>query len=284
MPGVGVEAAREIEGEQRAGVARGERICAFDQRGVVASRGAAQADAEQAVDDQVPARGRRDVRLAGAAGGDKAAIRRGGIGGEFVGRGGKHDADLEMTGAQLFGDDEGIAAVIARSGEDEDAPADGEGFGPGRGRAAGARHQRTIGVRGFENAQGRAAVERQGGGVRHGGWMVNGGGDVWIMAPRVGFRGGNREAIGKQSGSNREAIGKRWASGWPRRGASRSKARSGAVPARMDWLEAFVSKERHKNKAQGARKRAKFGPCGGRFRAFSAIMPASPSAKSILAR
>ena len=172
-------------------------------------------------------RGRRDVRLAGAAGGDKAAIRRGGIGGEFVGRGGKHDADLEMTGAQLFGDDEGIAAVIARSGEDEDAPADGEGFGPGRGRAAGARHQRTIGVRGFENAQGRAAVERQGGGVRHGGWMVNGGGDVWIMAPRVGFRGGNREAIGKQSANDGQAVG---------RAEVRRGRRPAAAPCRRGWI------------------------------------------------
>lgn len=45
-----------IEREQRAGIALGERVGCLDQRRVIATGGTGQADTEQAVDDQVPAR------------------------------------------------------------------------------------------------------------------------------------------------------------------------------------------------------------------------------------
>ena len=166
--GVGVKAARDVERQQRAGVAHGERVRGFDQRGVGAAWRPGESDAEQAVDDQVPARDGRDGGFAAAAGGNEAAIGRGGIGRQLLRRARKHHADLEMAGLQVLGDDEGVATVVAGAGEDEDAAAVGQGFGPGGGCGAGTRHQRVVGVRGFEDAQGRAAVERQGGG-RHGG-------------------------------------------------------------------------------------------------------------------
>lgn len=54
--GIGIEAARGIEREQRAGIALGERIGCLDQCRVIATGGTGQADTEQTVDDQVPAR------------------------------------------------------------------------------------------------------------------------------------------------------------------------------------------------------------------------------------
>ena len=74
--GVGVEAAWRVECDDR--FAAGIR--GFDEGSRGACEVAREADAEQAVDDQVPARDGRDGRFAAAAGGNEAAIGRGGVG------------------------------------------------------------------------------------------------------------------------------------------------------------------------------------------------------------
>ncbi len=78
--GIGIEAARGIEREQRAGIALGERVGCLDQRRVIATGRTGQADTEQTVDDQVPARGGWNTGSCCATLRAEAAVCRRGVG------------------------------------------------------------------------------------------------------------------------------------------------------------------------------------------------------------
>ena len=88
--GVGIQSARHVEREDRAGQA----IDALDHRGVVAGELAREADAEQAVDDERP--------------GAFADLRR-------LGR----ERNPEEPLLEPLGDHARVAAVVARAGEDQ---------------------------------------------------------------------------------------------------------------------------------------------------------------------
>ena len=158
--GIRVKAAWRVERQQRAGVTRGQCVGCRDQRRISAFRCAGEADPEQAVDDEMPASGSGDGGDGGSSRSTEGAMRRLCISREFVGCAQENDADVEEPCAQAFGDDEGIAAVVARPGEDQDPAAGGQLLGSGGGHGSGASHQRQIGVGGLQGTQGVGTVER----------------------------------------------------------------------------------------------------------------------------
>ena len=85
-----MNAARNVEGEHRAALA----VRVLDQRGVLAGDVAREADAEEAVDHQPPGFFRDPVDL-------------------------RNDLDAEELLLEQLGDDLGVAAVVARAGEDQ---------------------------------------------------------------------------------------------------------------------------------------------------------------------
>ena len=93
LPGVRIQAARDVEREHRAGL----RVRVVDQLRVLAFDRAGEADAEQAVDDEIPAGVLAESRS------------------DFVGKG-----DPEKPLLQDPRDDLRVAAVVAGAGEHQD--------------------------------------------------------------------------------------------------------------------------------------------------------------------
>src|ERR1019366_6842896 len=84
---------------------------------------ALKADAEQAVDHQIPALAGRNALNGIATIVAPGAIRGLGIGGEFGCVASERDANLEPPRFQVARDNECIAAVVAGTGDDQYAPA-----------------------------------------------------------------------------------------------------------------------------------------------------------------
>jgi len=147
--GFRIQSARDVECQQRAAECA-ERVELFHQRRVVSCQRTvfcAEADAEQAVDGET-------ILLCGYVGMQRAAsaypgIMRGvGIGRQLVDCAGKHHDGLEAALFQEPGDHQGVAAVVAGSGDDQ-RRSRRTGQQPQREfgcRRAGPLHQRRIGL------------------------------------------------------------------------------------------------------------------------------------------
>ena len=159
--GIGIEPGRAVERQQRAAVAGGQPVRRRDPVGVASFRRSCQADAEQAVDDQRKRRVVRDLRQRGAAGVAVALPGSGRVGGKGGRVGGEDDAHVEEALAQQVGGLEGVAAVVAGAGQDQDGAAAiaGEFGRPLGGGGAGALHQRFAGMLLFGQAQAGTEVE-----------------------------------------------------------------------------------------------------------------------------
>ena len=114
---VGGKTARHVEGEHR-GV---QRIHSEHQIGETTADVALQANAEQAVDHQIPRNVVRNVVQQGAATVDPVLAGSSCIGGQFLLFAGKHQIDHVMPLPEMARDHKGIAAIIAGAGDYQDA-------------------------------------------------------------------------------------------------------------------------------------------------------------------
>ncbi len=159
--GIGIEAGRAVQGEQRAGIADSQGIGSGDPLGILAGGRPSEADAEQSVDDQRPAPAVGNgpdggsPRIAEALAG-RRRIRR-----QCERIAGKDHAGREEALAQQTGGFESVAAVVAGAGQHQN-----RAFALGRQLRrpvcrcrAGPVHQRRAGMQRFDPAQAGAAVE-----------------------------------------------------------------------------------------------------------------------------
>ncbi|EXI73017.1 MAG: hypothetical protein AW07_02949 [Candidatus Accumulibacter sp. SK-11] len=160
--GVRVEATRAVEREQRTAVVGGERVGCQDEFAVAAGDRPLQADAEETVDDHRPALTGWNAVEQCATVIEEALARRRRIRRQAANLAGKDQTDGEAAFTQVTRGNEGIAAVVAGSGEDQQrrplqTTERGRQFGGGE---SGALHQRLFCRQRLDAAQGVGTIER----------------------------------------------------------------------------------------------------------------------------